>query len=406
MNDEWRFESVREALAPRAWRDSRVRHADQPTLALAGAGKPFADGRWTRSVTVRPGAHYRFETRFRCQKVREPHRSILARVLWRSASGEALGQAEYPAVLRTTDSDGWQTMAQTYKSPADAASATLELVYRWDPDGSVRFTPAAFEPAPAPTPRPVRLAAVRYKPPWKSSPDANLARFVALAGEAAARKADIVCLPEAIAMAGTGRSYFEASEPIPGPSTRLLAECARKHRMWIVAGLLEREGPLVYNTAVLIDRDGALAGTYRKVCLPREEIDGGITPGEKFAAFDTDFGRIGLLICWDLTFPEAARQVALQGADIVLAPAAGYLNPLAPARAIENQVYLVTSSYTDPTAIYDPEGARIAEATDENRIAFAQIDLSVHRDWPWLGDLKNRLSREMPPARALPFTTG
>jgi len=77
-----------------------------------------------------------------------------------------------------------------------------------------------------------------------------------------------------------------------------------------VAGLYERAGARIYNTAVLIGRDGSLAGRYRKMSLPDEEIEGGITPGSETPVFDTDFGRVGLMICWDSSYPEVARALA------------------------------------------------------------------------------------------------
>jgi predicted amidohydrolase len=136
-------------------------------------------------------------------------------------------------------------------------------------------------------------------------------------GETAQQKADIVCLPEGITVVGTGKKYAEVAEPIPGPSTKFLGEQAARHRLYIVAGLYERAGKAIYNTSVLIGRDGRLAGKYRKVCLPREEIDGGLTPGQDYPVFDTDFGRIGMMICWDVHFPEVARALAAKGAEVI-----------------------------------------------------------------------------------------
>ena len=184
----------------------------------------------------------------------------------------------------------------------------------------------------------------------------NLQQFSNLIAKAGAQKADIVCLPEALTMVGTKENYVSASEPIPGPSTEFLGSVAAKHNLYIVAGLLEKEGDVVYNTAVLIDRQGKLAGKYRKVSLPREEIDGGITPGNSFPVFDTDFGKIGMMICWDVTFPDAAKTLALNGAEVILMPIAGGYVKLAMARALENQVYLVSSTYDMISAVFDLEG--------------------------------------------------
>ena len=199
----------------------------------------------------------------------------------------------------------------------------------------------------------VNVAAIHYHPRNTSSAMENLELFAKHIGSAADSSADIVCLPEAITMVGTGKSYLEASEPVPGPTTEYLGAIAGKYKIYIVAGILEKAGPVIYNMAVLIDREGKLAGKYRKVSLPREEIEGGVTPGNSYPVFDTDFGRIGMMICWDLQFPEVAQQLAMQGAEVIFMPIWGGNLTLASARAIENQVWLVSSTYGMKTGVFD-----------------------------------------------------
>jgi predicted amidohydrolase len=194
-------------------------------------------------------------------------------------------------------------------------------------------------------------------------------------------------------------NYTQASEPVPGPTTSFLGRLAKKHGMYIAAGLLERDGDTVYNTAVLMDRNGELFGKYRKVCLPREEIQGGVTPGESLPVFDTDFGRIGLMICWDVFFPEPARLLALQGAEVILMPIWGGIFDLAQARAIENQVYLVTSTYDTrnmKTGVFGREGQMLVTGSDSAQVVTVDVDLRERKLWPWLGDVRNRIPRELP----------
>ncbi|MHB9029950.1 MAG: carbon-nitrogen hydrolase family protein, partial [Candidatus Latescibacterota bacterium] len=328
-------------------------------------------------------------------------RSALAHLRWLDAKGEVITPVEYPATVRGENPQGWRRMEQTYLSPKGAVQAKLELVFRWDGDGRVWFEPAALEKAGAPKPRLVRMATVKHRPPAGNTTQGNLEGFAKYVGQAAAQKADIVCLPEGITLIGTGKTFVECAEPVPGPTTEFLGKLARTHRMYIVAGILEREGVTVYNTAVLLDRAGKLAGTYRKVCLPREEVDGGVTPGEEFRAFDTDFGRIGIMICWDVAFPEPARQLMLEGAEAIFLPIWGGNTTLARARAIENQVYLVSSSYDMETGIFGLEGELMAGASEKEPVVVVEVDLGKKKDWRWLGDFKNRIPREMPPKRAI-----
>ena len=114
-----------------------------------------------------------------------------------------------------------------------------------------------------------------------------------LVAEAARQKADLVVLGETLTYPGLGKKYHEVAEPIPGPSTEYFGRLAKKHNLYIVAGLLERDGHLVYNVAVLIGPDGEVVGKYRKTCLPRGEVEGGIAPGSDYPVFPTRFGKVG-----------------------------------------------------------------------------------------------------------------
>jgi predicted amidohydrolase len=152
----------------------------------------------------------------------------------------------------------------------------------------------------------------------------------------------------------------------------------------------------VYNTAVLMDRNGKLAGKYRKVYLPREEMEQ-LAPGNDYPVFKTDFGTIGIMICYDVFFSDPARGLATRGAEIVLMPIWGGPEALAKARAIENQVYLVSSGYDHPTYIMNPEGETLAAAPAPGTVAVATIDLnkSLRKLNSNEGDMRNRRPREL-----------
>ena len=398
---DWKLESQREQISPKAYNDTKITFDNKPTLGLSGDGKEYVDGHWSKTVSVAGGQYYQFKTFFKTTNVEEPGRCIQGRVLWMDKEGKQVGFTEYPVTGATKSPEGWNIMEKIYQVPPSTAKAKLELHYRWDADGSVNFTEATFEKTDAPLPRKVRLATVFHRPRNSKSPTENLEQFSALVKQAADQKADIVCLPEGITIVGTNLNYVSASEPVPGKTTEYLGNVAKQHNIYIVAGILEKDGDVVYNTAVLIDRKGKLAGKYRKVSLPREEIDGGVTPGDATPVFDTDFGRIGIMICWDSTFPETARALAKQGAEVIFLPIWGGYLKLVQARALENQVYLVSSSYDMISAVFDLEGNVAKEATTENPVIVTEVDLNQQKLWPWIGDLKSRIPREMPTEKAV-----
>ena len=175
--------------------------------------------------------------------------------------------------------------------------------------------------------------------------------------------------------------------------------------MYVVAGLIERDGRAAYNTTVLIDRQGNVAGKYRKVFLPREEIEGGLTPGDSCPVFDTDFGRIGIMVCWDAEYVEAARALGSQGAEVILVPAAGGYMTLLKARALENHLYIVSSGFDFESAIIDPTGEVLFSTKDSGVDKVIRVNLRDRFTDPWLGDMRARFRKEMRPDLLTPPAT-
>ena len=161
--------------------------------------------------------------------------------------------------------------------------------------------------------------------------DRNLATAAARVEEAAARGAQVICLPELFRSQyfcqKEDPDLFNLAEPIPGPSTEALTAVARRLQVVLIAPVFERRAPGIYhNSAVVIDANGEIAGLYRKMHIPDDPLyyeKFYFTPGDLgFRAFDTRFGRIAVLICWDQWYPEGARLAALSGAVVLLYPTA------------------------------------------------------------------------------------
>jgi len=263
-----------------------------------------------------------------------------------------------------------------------------------------------------------------------TDPRQNLRRAIKGVNEAARRGAAVVCLPELFASTyfcqREDPSVFDLAEPIPGPITRALSPVARKARVSVIAPVFERRAAGVYhNSVAVIGSDGKVAGLYRKMHIPD---DPGyyekyyFTPGDLgFQAIQTHVGPVAPLICWDQWYPEAARLVALQGANVIFYPTAIGWHPhekeqygaaqrdawrtIQRGHAIANGVYVAVVNrvghekegdgagieFWGSSFIADPQGVVIAEASaDREEVLIAEVDLrhleDIRRNWPFLRD--------------------
>ena len=240
--------------------------------------------------------------------------------------------------------------------------------------------------------------AVAQMEPRLAEKERNLDAALERLEEAAAAGAQLLVLPECAIpgyMFDSAEEALPYAEEIPGPTTEAFErECARLG-VHAITGLLERDGDTLYNAAILVGPDG-LIGSYRKTHLPFLGVDRFVTPGDEFKVFDTALGRIGLIICYDLRFPEVTRTLALQGADMVALPtnfpmaAKLQCDVIAPARAAENRVYLLVANrvgkerwgeFCGWSQIVDPYGTRLAEAGEtEEALLVADVELEKARD--------------------------
>jgi predicted amidohydrolase len=343
---------------------------------------------------VEPGKWYRLSAYYRPEGLTYEPLQVLARLDWKSADGKRAGQPHY--AYRTTREGDWRRVTVEAPAPEKAAAVAIQLYLSNAPYATVWWDDIALESIPAPGPREVTVAAINFRPKGSTGSAAESVRlFVDTIEKSVPPKTDLIVLPEGITIVNTGKKYAEVAEPIPGPTTATLGEVARRRSAWIAAGIYEREGVALYNTAVLIDRQGKVAGKYRKVYLPREEIDGGLTPGNDYPVFETDFGRLGMMICWDVQYADPARALALRGAELILLPIWGGNETLGKARAIENHVFLVSSGYDYPTYVMDPNGEMLATAPERGAAAVAKIDLNRLYPDPWLGEMRNRFFKEL-----------
>lgn len=246
----------------------------------------------------------------------------------------------------------------------------------------------------------------------------NIRRVGELLAAGAAKGADLVTLPEMFACPYDTANFPAYAEPEGGPTWQALSDLARKYGIWLCAGSVPElehgsgnQPPRVYNTAWVFDREGSQAGKHRKAHLFDIDVSGGqyfresdtLSPGDRIGCFDSEFGKIGLCICYDFRFPETARLMALDGARLILVPAAFNMTT-GPAhwelmfrqRAVESQCYVIgTAPARDAGAGYvsyghsiavDPWGRVLVQMDEKEGAAVVDLDL----------DYADRVREELP----------
>jgi predicted amidohydrolase len=390
----WRIWAPRPEIQPRCYVDTFRYRSAPNALAISGDSNAAEYGGWSYLARdIQPGRHYRLIAYYRTQSVGHEQLQVVTRLDWLNEKEERVGYPDYAYV--TEPAGEWNKLTLEAPAPEGAAQTVVELALGWSPQGTVWWDDVSLEEISAPKARQVRIGSVSLRPRQTGGTEGSLKAFLAALDQVAQDKPDIVCLGEGITLIGHSTSFANLAEPVPGPTTERLGEKARQHKMYIVAGLYEREGNALYNTAVLIDREGKLAGKYRKVYLPREEIEGGLTPGMSYPVFQTDFGRIGMMICWDVQYVEPARALAAQGAEIIFLPVWGAYSLLMQARALENHVYLVSAGYDCETAIFNPLGEALHSTKESGVFKTLTVDLNRRFIEPWLGDMRGRFHKEI-----------
>lgn len=234
--------------------------------------------------------------------------------------------------------------------------------------------------------RTVNVATTCFKRKFSNDCNDNLKEVLEILDKASEDelKPDIICFTETVYDRGIvncndHKWIDENSEPV-----KKICEKAKETKMYILFGIHELEYGKKYNTVLIISPSGEIIGKYRKTHLTYKELDAGIVPGDELKVFDLPFGKIGILICWDQWFPDAARELAKKGAEIIFVSTAGDPECLYRARAYENGVHLVVSGITNdeymPSCIINQKGEITAKVPDgKNGYVVSQIDLDEHK---------------------------
>lgn len=363
LPEQWQNAAARPALMP----VFRLEENDGRKLLMAtGGGNGECTGYLSQAVPVKLGGTYLYRVVFRMSEDLDPNRNLLFRCV---RPGVKNGVFHF----RKLDA-GWVEGTEKIHFPGEGQTkAEIQVFFRFSANGKAWIREVSLSQTSPVEPRWVKVACTQGKTDLDSC-----AKVLDIVGKAGA---DIVLLTEYM------RGGF-LPEPVPGPSSELMSAMARKHGMYVAGGIVRKvdEPDRVFNTALLYDRQGKLVGMYDKIHpYSPENNEQGVTPGTKVPVFETDFGKVGIVICYDSWFPDVCQLLALKGAEIVLFPNAGHQPEVLYARSMDNCVRIVSSAWNLPYSIHDTLGRNILKpdayrtAASPNMNTFKDI---VHAEVP------------------------
>jgi predicted amidohydrolase len=383
----WTITGPVPAMLPLTDVDNKVKFSGLHGLKVQGSN-PNCHGAVVQTVNILGDQTYLFSGRFKTKGVSSIDKSVMIRVKWFKEK-EQIG---YNYIYNITDdANGWHKASDKIKSIAGATTAEISLVFRWS-TGTVWWDDISMETCADEPAREVKVGTVYFRPPGKSVEN-NIRMMSDLIDQAGKAGCDILCLPEGWPTCDTGLGMTKVeSNTLEGSASVMMAKKAKEYGMYIVSGLYSWVGDTLYNIAALYDRQGKIQGIYEKVQLPDAETEAGAVPGNTFPVFTTDFGKIGILICWDMSFPEISRILAINGAEMLLCPIWGDgrgsdgWKTIARSRAMDNGVYFITAIYDGHSLIVNPAGDVLQESGIQGTVLISTVDLNFNPPWDWLGN--------------------
>jgi predicted amidohydrolase len=385
--ENWTITGPIVSMQPVTVIDNTIRFSGKSGLKMESTN-PNCHGRAVQTVPVSGGQTYLFSARFRTEKIMSLHKDVLIRIRW-LMDKEQVG---YNFIYDIAgESNGWYLGSDKIKAIEGANAAEISLEFRWS-TGTVWWDDISMEACPAEPPRNVKVGTFHFRPhgPTVEKNISMMSEYLDKAGQAGC---DIVCLPEGWPTCDTGLGMTKVeANTLHGSASQMMSKKAKQYKMYIVSGLYSWVGDTLKNIAVLYDREGKIAGIYEKIQLPDSETEQGAVPGNTFPVFTTDFGKIGILICWDSAFPEIARMLAVNGAEILFCPIWGDVRGpeswsiTARARAIDNGVYYVTNIFDGHSVIVNPAGDILQESGTQGTMLTSVIDLNYNPPWDWIGN--------------------
>ena len=396
----------REGIAPRIWQE-----ADRTALWVESNGSAGCYGGWELlfPVAAQPGDQLQLELAAEATGLERGTDELVVEAFWYDDSGAEVNWGPVLLDRATVDDDGRLSLryAKALRYPTGAMRLGVRCGLRWSPRGRVRWHGWRLQRTAPRPPRTLRLGVASGRPGKWVSAAASIAHYVEQCRRAGAADVDLVCLPETILSAGSPdrspESVHAQAVPVPGPWLEPFREVARAYRMGICFSVLERAGAhdeLVYNTALLLGREGELIGTYRKVHLALVEARQGVAGGHEFPVYQFDGVTVGMGICMDSSAAETCRILAQRGAEVMLMPIMGDFRAtrwvhgagefdterwklVQRTHAFDNHLYVVACRNANfGSAITAPWGEIIAYNDGDRDLIWADVELDRLRSHP------------------------
>lgn len=384
---DWVIKGPVATMQPITGLDHIIKYSGSASLRMESKNVN-GQGSAVQVIPVQSNLTYEFKVRFKTKNVVSIDKSIMIRIKWFKGD-ENIGYHYIYDIA--SESNGWSLATDKIKAIEGADHAEISLVFRWS-TGTVwwdEISMASCDPLPS---RNVNVATVYVRPPGPTI-EKNIELLSELLDQAGKQGVQIICLPEGWTTNNTGVAMQKNEvNTLDGSASKMMAAKAKQYGMYIVSGLYSWVGDTLNNVAVLYNKKGEIQSVYKKVQLPDSEAESGAVPGNELPVFDTDFGRIGILICWDYAFPEVPRALALKGAEILFCPIAGDVRGddtwkvIARSRAVDNGVYFVTAIYDGHSVIINPGGEVLEESGVQNSLLTHTVDLNFSPAWDWVGN--------------------
>lgn len=354
-------------------------------LGISLASDSYGIGKWICRAPIEAGKTYRFSVTCRTE---ESVHDVYVILTQNGVNGKMIVREHALEHRRVGDKIFF---SDTFLAEPGAVSFTLELWCKGK-FARVLWDQPVLAPCEPVGERKVKVAVAYLKP--CSKPGLTLAdnrETITLAvDKAGVEKPDIIVLGECMYDRGVDLPLPEKAETDKGSMCTLMRQKATQYHCWLIYNFHEYDNGEYYNTSILFDRDGNTAGKYRKTHLTVTELEAGMTPGEGYPVFDTDFGRIGMLICWDHYFSATTEALAAKGAEILFISSAGDAAEQCIARAKDAGLYLAVCGMNTennhgwgPARVVSPLGELLAHGDGHTEPVVCEIDLNrkIRRHW-------------------------